>query len=103
MLLLLCYFPALPRPTLAQPVLPPIDSSTRASQPASLPRYDQVHGNVPTRGQPQLPMYTASPTPEPPTGTSNADEDQTGISSLEEIHVAAMDGAKSATMKKLVI
>lgn len=67
---------------------------------ASLPRYDQVHGNVPTRGQPQLPSYTASPTPEPP--TSNADEDQTGVSSLEEIHVAAMDGVKSATMKKLV-
>jgi len=67
----------------------------------SLPRYDQVHGNVSTRGQLQLPSYTASPTPEPP--TSNADEDQSRVSSLEEIHVAAMDGVKSATMKKLVI
>ena len=70
-------------------------------QSASLPRYDQVQGNVATRGESQLPSYTASPTPELP--TSNADEDQSGVSSLEEIHVAAMDGVKSATMKKLVI
>ena len=69
-------------------------------QPALLPRYDQVHGNVPIRGQPQLPSYTPSPTPEPL--TSNTDEDHSGVSSLEEIHVAAMDGIKSATMKKLV-
>lgn len=41
-----------------------------------------------------------SPTPEPP--TSNTDEDHSGVTSLEEIHVLAMDGVKSATMKKLV-
>lgn len=96
----LYHFAASPRSALTQPVLPPIDSN-RTSQPASLPRYDQLHGNVPTRGQPQLPTYAASPTPEPP--TSNTDDDHTDVSSLEEIHVSAMDGVKSATMKKLVI
>ena len=67
----------------------------------SLPRYDQVHGSASTRGRPQLPSYTASPTPEPPTSPT-LEEDQTRVTSLEEIHIAAMDGVKSSTMKKLV-
>jgi len=48
-----------------------------------------------------LPSYTASPTPEPPT-SPNPEEDQSRVTSLEEIHIAAMDGVKSSTMKKLV-
>jgi len=48
-----------------------------------------------------LPSYTASPTPEPPT-SPNLEEDQSRVTSLEEIHIAAMDGVKSSAMKKLV-